>query len=394
MSQAVDPAEPLTQALKKPLTPWQRLWKDAWARTAFVVLCFLYFSAAFADFLTPYGMNFNDPELANAPPTRVHFYDFDNRLCWPYVFPVTRVFDPVTLEQNFEEDVLNPAPIKLFAPGPEYKLFGLIPGNIHLFEAASPEFDPSAPKLRQVEGSTDEAHPARLFLLGSDINGRDNFSRLFFGAQKSLTIGFLGLFISFPIGIIYGALAGYFGGVVDNIMMRLAEAVMSIPSFYLLIGLAAILPAGMSSTERFALITVILSFIGWASLARVIRGMVLSIRQEEFVQAAIAAGMSEFKTIVKHVVPQTVSFVIVAATLQVPNFILSESGLSFIGLGIQQPDASWGNMLKAALDNVNDLVNQPWMIAPGIAIFVTILCFNTVGDVLRDVLDPKLRGSV
>jgi peptide/nickel transport system permease protein len=174
--------------------------------------------------------------------------------------------------------------------------------------------------------------------------------------------------------------------------MRIAEAIMSIPSFYLLIGLAAVLPPGMSSSARFALITVILSFIGWASLARIIRGMVLSIREEEFVQAARAAGLPEILNIIKHVLPQTASYVIVAATLQVPYFILSESGLSFIGLGIQQPDASWGNMLKAAQDNVNDLLNQPWLIAPGILIFITILCFNTLGDVLRDVLDPKIQG--
>jgi peptide/nickel transport system permease protein len=175
-------------------------------------------------------------------------------------------------------------------------------------------------------------------------------------------------------------------------MMRFAEAVMSIPSFYLLIGLAAVLPTGMSSAQRFALITVILSFIGWSPLARVIRGMVLSIREEEFVQSARALGLPEFQNILKHVLPQTASYVIVAATLQVPNFILAESSLSLIGLGIQQPDASWGNMLKAAMDQPNELLNQPWLIAPGFLIFATILCFNSIGDVLRDVLDPKLQG--
>ncbi len=169
---------------------------------------------------------------------------------------------------------------------------------------------------------------------------------------------------------------------------------MSIPSFYLLIGMAAVLPPGMSGSQRFALITIILSFIGWAGLARIIRGMVLSVREEEFVIAAQAAGASEWRTIIKHVIPQTASFVIVAATLQVPGFILAESGLSFIGLGIQQPDASWGNMLKYAQDNVNDLLNQPWLIAPGVLIFLTILCFNMVGDVLRDVLDPKAQGTI
>lgn len=354
-------------------TSWQRLWRDPLARLGLIVLAIFYLCAGLADPLAPYSMHFNDPDLANGPPVTVYWQDRHGNWQWPYVYPVERRFDPLTFRQTYQEKRDKAFPIKLFVKGEEYRILGIIPGDVHLFG---------------VDG------PARLFLLGSDINGRDNFSRLFFGAQKSLTIGFLGLFIAFPIGIVYGGVSGFIGGIIDNIMMRVAEAVMSVPSFYLLIGLAAILPAGMSSSERFALITVILSLIGWAGLARIIRGMVLSIREEEFVVAARAAGLPEFVNIVKHVIPQTASFVIVAATLQVPSFILSESGLSFIGLGIQQPDASWGNMLKAALDNVNDLLNQPWLIAPGILIFLTILCFNTVGDVLRDVLDPKTQELV
>lgn len=349
-----------------------KLWKDPLARFALIVLVAFYLLAAFADPLTPYSMHFNDPDLANAPPTTVHIKDENGNLTAPYVYAQERTFDPATFRQTYNDVTTRKYPVHFLTRGEGYKILGLIPMDVHLFGVEA---------------------PARLFLLGSDINGRDNFSRLFFGAQKSLTIGFLGLFIAFPIGIIYGGISGFVGGMIDNVMMRIAEAIMSIPSFYLLIALAAILPPGMSSSERFALITIILSFIGWASLARVIRGMVLAKREEEFVQAARAIGLGEFQNVVKHVLPQTASFVIVAATLQVPSFILSESGLSFIGLGIQQPDASWGNMLKAALDNVNDLLNQPWLIAPGILIFITILCFNSVGDVLRDVLDPKMQGT-
>lgn len=368
-------APPATQPAREKVrkTPWQRLWSDPLARTGLIVLALLYLSAGFADLLTPYSMHFNDPDVANAPPTVIHWQDTNGNWTWPYVYPSKRQFDPRTFRQTFHEQQEHPFPLKLLVVGENYHILGVIPGNIHFIGVDA---------------------PARLFLLGTDINGRDNYSRLFYGAQKSLTIGFLGLFIAFPIGIVYGGISGFVGGIIDTIMMRIAEAVMSIPGFYLLIGLAAILPAGMTSSERFALITVILSLIGWAGLARVIRGMVLSIREEEFVQAARAAGMPDFLNIIKHVLPQTASFVIVAGTLQVPNFILSESGLSFIGLGIQQPDASWGNMLKAALDNVNDLVNQPWLIAPGVLIFATILCFNTVGDVLRDVLDPKSYGTM
>jgi peptide/nickel transport system permease protein len=364
------------QTIETPLIPEanavelirKKLWRSKPAYISAIILVCLYLSAAFADFLAPYSMGFSDPDLANAPPTKIHCLLSKGRLSAPFVYLMERSFDVDTYKQVYVEKKTVRLPIKLFVKGEEYKLFGIIPGDLHLFGVEA---------------------PARIFLLGSDINGRDNFSRLLFGSQKSLTIGFLGLLIMFPLGIVYGGIAGFCGGVVDNVMMRIAEAIMSIPGFYLLIALAAILPAGMNSTERFALITVILSFIGWAGLARVVRGMVLAIKQQEFVEAARAVGQSEWKNMLKHVLPQTTSFVIVAATLQVPNFILSESGLSFIGLGIQQPDASWGNMLKAALDNANDLYNQPWLLAPGLLIFLTILCFNTVGDVCRDILDPK-----
>lgn len=348
------------------------MWKDKVARTALIGLFILYFSAFFADILTPYGMEFNDANVGNAPATLLHIHNDNGDLCWPYVYQVKQQNDLATYRQTFSEIQTTKYPVKLLVKGESYKLLGLIPMDLHLFGVDA---------------------PARIYLLGADMNGRDNYSRLFFGAQKSLTIGFLGLFIAFPIGIFYGAVAGYVGGWIDNLMMRFAEAVMSIPSFYLLIGLAAILPLGMTSSQRFALITVILSFISWPGLARVIRGMVLSIREEEFVQAAKSVGMPEVTNIIKHVIPQTASYVVIAATLQVPNFILAESGLSLIGLGIQQPDASWGNMLKAAMDQPNELLSQPWLIAPGFLIFFTILCFNSIGDVLRDVLDPKLSGG-
>ena len=194
----------------------------------------------------------------------------------------------------------------------------------------------------------------------------------------------------FPIGLLYGGIAGYFGGKVDMVMMRFAEAVMSIPSFYLLIILASILPSGMTSVQRFMLIVVILALIGWASFARVVRGMVLSIKNREYVQAAKSIGASRLRIIVKHILPQTTSFVIVAMTLSVPSYILSESGLSFLGLGIQQPDASWGNMLKEAQEYTN-IIYRPWLLTPGFLIFIAVLAFNLIGDTIRDVLDPKSK---
>ena len=230
----------------------------------------------------------------------------------------------------------------------------------------------------------------RIFLLGTDINGRDVFSRLLFGGRISMTIGFLALFVLFPIGLLYGGISGYFGGKVDAVMMRFAEAVMSIPSFYLLIILASILPSGMTSTQRFLLIVIILALIGWAGFARVVRGMVLSIKNQEYVQAAQSIGASKMRIITKHILPQTTSFVIVAMTLSIPSYILSESGLSFLGLGIQQPDASWGNMLKEAQEFTN-IIYRPWLLAPGFLIFVSVLAFNLIGDTIRDILDPQSK---
>lgn len=205
-----------------------------------------------------------------------------------------------------------------------------------------------------------------------------------------MTIGFLALFVLFPIGLFYGGISGYFGGKVDMLMMRFAEAVMSIPSFYLLIILAAILPSNMTSIQRFILIVVILALIGWAGFARVVRGMVLSIKTQEFVQSAESIGASRLRIIIKHILPQTTSYVIVAMTLSVPSYILAESGLSFLGLGIQQPDASWGNMLKEAQEYIN-ILYRPWLLTPGFLIFIAVLSFNLIGDAIRDILDPKSK---
>lgn len=348
---------------------FKQLWKDKFARIALIVLGLIYFALLFADFIAPYTKDFSDRTMAYVPPSKIFTIDENGKLSRPYTYNYKREFDKDELKIVYTLDRSKKHYVKFFAKGQPYKFLGIIPMKHHLV-------------------TTDK--DGRLFLLGTDINGRDVFSRLLFGGRISMTIGFLALFVLFPIGLLYGGIAGYFGGKVDTIMMRFAEAVMSIPSFYLLIILASILPSGMTSIQRFMLIVVILALIGWAGFARVVRGMVLSVKNQEFVQAAKSIGASNLRIIIKHILPQTTSFVIVAMTLSVPSYILSESGLSFLGLGIQQPDASWGNMLKEAQEYTN-IIYRPWLLTPGFLIFIAVLAFNLIGDTIRDVLDPKSK---
>ncbi len=334
-----------------------KIYKDKLTLTAVIILAILYLGIILADFLAPYDKHFADRNLSYAPPSNIYIINEKGKLSAPYTYNWIKTFDSKSLTINFHQDRSQKYYLKFFRNG---KLLSLENGG-------------------------------KLFLLGTDINGRDNFSRILYGGRISLTIGFLALFITFPIGLIYGGISGYFGGKIDIIMMRFAEAIMSIPSFYLLIILASILPSSMTSTQRFALIVVLLAFIGWAGLARVVRGMVLSIKTEDYVKSAISLGASKFRIIMKHILPQTSSYVIVAITLLTPSYILSESGLSFLGLGIQQPDASWGNMLKEAQEFTN-IISRPWLLTPGFLIFLAVLSFNILGDTIRDFLDPKNKN--
>ena len=341
--------------------------KDKIPFFAFILLVLMYFLIIFADFFAIYPPHYSNRKLAYQPPSKLYIIDKDNKLKKPYTYNYIKTFDPETLSINYSQDRSQKYKIKFFSHGFEYKFFGLIKCDLHLIV---------------------KPQNCNLFLLGSDIGGHDVYSRLFYGGQISLTIGFLALLISFPIGCIYGGISGYLGDSVDKILMRISEAIMSVPSFYLLIILASILPSNMTSTQRFALITLILALVGWAGFSRVIRGMVLSIKNQEYIKSIETIGASKKRIILKHILPQTSSYVIIAITLSVPSYILAESGLSFLGLGIQLPDASWGNMLREAQEFAN-IIYRPWLLVPGILIFIAVLSFNVVGDKIRDILDPK-----
>lgn len=343
--------------------------KNKFAYISLYILGIFYFLALFADFVAPYPYDIQHRDTPYHPPTQIHFFDEKGNFhLRPFVYKYDLV-DPVFKSYKVNYDVKYP--VEFFVRGHEHYLLGFIKTDLHLFGVK--------------EG--------KIFLLGADNLGRDIFSRMLYASRISLSIGIIGVLLSFTIGAIVGGVAGYFGGKVDNILMRLSEIVMSFPGFYLMLALRAVFPITLSSVEVFLLIVVILSFVGWAGLARVIRGMVLSIREQEYILAAKSYGASSFRIIVKHIIPNTFSYLLIAATLSIPGYILGESALSLLGLGIQEPYASWGNMLSSAR-SITAISSYPWILAPGVAIFLTILAFNLLGDALRDALDPKLKRLI
>ncbi|HZG38250.1 MAG TPA: ABC transporter permease [Nodosilinea sp.] len=343
------------------MTWWRKLKTNRLAQLGAILLIVLYGVALGADFFAPYSPYESQLNGSLLPPTQVYWRDGATGRFFPHVYPTTQ--GPVDVDTGDREilvDRSQPSALRIFHRNDQ--------GRLTLFDTAG---------------------PARINLLGTDEQARDQFSRLIHGSRVSLSVGLIGIAISFPLGMLVGGMAGYFGGAVDAVLMRFVEVLMTIPSIYLLVALAAVLPAGISSTQRFLLIVLITSLVGWAGLARVIRGQVLSIKEQEFVQASRVMGGRSLYIITRHILPQTATYGIIAATLAIPGFILAEAVLSFIGLGIQQPDASWGNMLTLAT-NASILVLQPWLVwPPAILIVVTSLAFNLLGDGLRDALDPR-----
>lgn len=365
---------------------WQRLQKNPLARFGAIVLLIFYLAVIAADFVAPYNPLASQPNGSLLPPTRVYWVSQQSgNFIGPHIYPTTQGdTDLETGDRQLIVDFQQPSPLRLFVSGAEYRLFQL---SLPL----PPKWDevtifPGIPVNWHLFGSTGEA---KFNILGTDDQGRDQFSRLVHGGRISMFIGIIGVLITFPLGLIIGGISGYFGGWIDSVIMRFAEVLMTFPGIYLLVTLGAVLPPGLTSTQRFLLIVVITSIISWAGLARVIRGQVLSIKEREFVQAARAMGGKPIYIILRHVLPQTATYVIISATLAVPGFIGAEAVLSLIGLGIQQPDPSWGNMLSLAT-NASILVLQPWLIWPPAALIIlTVLAFNLLGDGLRDALDPR-----
>ena len=350
--------------------PWQLIWRRFSRHTLAMIsmwfLSILILAAVFADMVGPYDP-FEVQRLRTlAPPTPIHLFH-EGKFVGPFVYGLARERDPETARVIFAEDTEKVLPIQLFAQGDEYSFFGLFKTNTHLF------------------GVNDRRD--QINLLGTDDLGRDVFSRLIHGARVSLSAGLVGVAFAFILGLTLGSISGYFGGWIDSSIQRLMEFIRSIPTIPLWMGLAAALPVAWDPLFVYVLITLILALIGWTHLARVVRGQFFAIRNEDYVMAARLAGASEYRIITKHMLPSMTSYIIAALTLAVPDMILGETALSFLGLGLRPPVVSWGVLLQDA-QNLRSISLAPWLLSPGIAVVLTVLAFNFLGDGLRDAADP------
>jgi len=344
----------------------RRFRKPRLAVVSLVVLAVFYMLAIFCEFFAPYDASERFPTAPTAPPQQVRFVDADGGFhLQPFVYGYSKERDKVTYRAIYVPDPQKPAPIEFFVHGAPYSFFGLLQSDVHFFGSSR----------------------GQVFLFGTDALGRDIFSRTLYGARISMTIGLVGVALSLVLGILLGGVAGYFGGLVDTVVMRIVDLFISIPTLPLWMGLAAAVPRDWSVTQTYFAMTLILSLFGWTHLARVIRGKFLSLRDEDYVLAAKLAGGGEAYVIVRHLVPAFTSYIIVSLTLAIPNMILGETVLSFLGLGLQPPAVSWGTLLQDA-QNVQAIAQSPWFLLPALPVILTVLAFNFLGDGLRDAADP------
>ncbi|MFA6508348.1 MAG: ABC transporter permease [Treponemataceae bacterium] len=354
-------------------TQWQLMWwrfrKHRLAMIGTVLLLFFYVIVIGADFLAYVDPNESEAQRSLMAPQPIHWMD-QGRFA-PYVHPLKGIRDPKTFKRVYKPDLETKVPLKIIGHGYRYKFLGFIPSDLHLLS---------------VEGAKPEE---TLFLLGTDLQGRDLWSRLMYGTQTSMTIGLVSVALSLFLGILLGGVSGFYGGGIDTVIQRIIEILRSIPTIPLWMGLAAALPGSWSVTQVYFAITIIISLVGWTELARVVRGRFISLRQEDFVMAAELLGCSQGRIIFRHMVPSFISHIIAATTLAIPAMIISETSLSFLGLGLRPPAISWGVLLQDA-QNIQALAISPWLLISSVPVIIAVLAFNFMGDGLRDAADPYL----